>query len=445
VHPAPVVMENHADHTYWLGLGGTEVISDFRLAGQMLTRRLRGAREERLGLLPLPVEEIPGVSGEAVRQALRLGRDDVVALTVADEGKLAPLWGRSYADVLQPVLAAFPRLKVVVVGPPRTGGWQVLADRFEGRLFPVGRVEDPDPWYAAADLYLNSYPITSGTSVLEAAAAGLPVVTLRDFDDREGFGAVFQGESPGLTGVQHLVTNDDQLHARLRRLLRDPAVRTASGASARAAVLRTHAGPGWSTTLEGLYEQARSAPPADIDEYPRRVEAPRYGAVLLPLVAPTDRTRDVAEATAPLGEQVDATLAYDLFAASNRDAGSSLQVRIGQGWEDHPTWTRRLLALAQNHPRLSVSLPFVLGDDAAATRSVEVLTDLLALDGQTTDDCGEISLDAEPPTPSGPAITGELERTPEALDRLEAVLSSPCWDEPPAGIAIPSRQPVLVG
>ncbi len=440
----PVIHENHADHTYWLGLAGADVVCDYRASGQRISRELRGVRETRLALLPLPIEEPGEVPADEVRRRLGLGAQEVVALSVADEGKMAPLWGRGFVDLLSGVLSAHPRLKVVVVGPAPAGQWLALAQRFAGRVFPVGRVPDAAPFYAAADIYLSSYPVGSGTAVLEAAAAGLPVLTMQDLGDRHGHARIMQ-QSPGLAGVEHVVTNDDQYQARLRRLFRDPGARAASGAATRAAVLDGHRGPAWSSALEALYEQARTVPAADLDEYPARLEDPGYGAMLLPLAAPVDRTRDVTELTEPLGDLMDPALLFDLFAAGNRGAGPSLQVRIGRGWEADPSWTRRLLALARSHPRLSVSLPFVAGDDDAATRSVDVLTELLALDGRTTDDCGALSLDAEAPTPSGPAIAGELERTTEALDRLESVLASPCWDEPPAGPVAASRQPALVG
>ncbi len=440
----PVVYENHADHTYWLGLATADLVCDFRAAGQRVSTQRRGIADDRTVLLPLPVDAPAAVSGDGVRRALRLRPEDVLGLVVADPGKVAPLWGRGMADLLGPVLAGHPRLKVALVGVPAHGTWQALAERFPGRVFPVGRVDDPAPWYAAADVYLNSYPVVAGTSVLEAAAAGLPVLTLRDLDDREGLAAVYQGESPGLTDVQHLVTTDDQYSARLRRLIRDAAARHASGAAARDAVLAAHAGAGWTEALERLYARARSVSAADVDEY-ERVLHPAYGAMLLPLIAPVDRTPDVGEAVAPLADQMDVSLGLDLFAANNRDRGESLHVRVTSGWEDRPAGTRRLLGLARNHPRLSVSLPFVADDDAAATRSIAVLTEVLALDGATTEDCGDLNLDAEAPTTTGPALAGELALTGEELDAVEGLLASPCWDRPPSASGSPPARLQPIG
>jgi hypothetical protein len=92
----------------------------------------------------------------------------------------------------------------------------------------------------------------------------------------------------------------------------------------------------------------------------------------------------------------------------------------------------RLTALAKQHPMLSVSLPFVPGDDPRGTRSIRVLEPVLAANGNTLADCGDLSLDLRTPKVVGPAVNGELPVDPGALDLLELLLTSPYWDEMPA-------------
>jgi hypothetical protein len=181
-------------------------------------------------------------------------------------------------------------------------------------------------------------------------------------------------------------------------------------------VLAAHTGPGWAAALETLYAQARSMPAADLDEYPEPVEDLDHAQLLLPFMTGMQPTPDLIALAGPLGEALDDALLGDLFAVSNRDVSATVRVRVTPGWEEEPDGTRRLLALAARHPRLAVSLPFAAGDDAQGSRSVELVTRLLALNGNTTSD---------------PV-------TRAALDRLEKVVSSPLWqaatrDEPPAG------------
>jgi glycosyltransferase involved in cell wall biosynthesis len=435
-HRPPIVFENHADHTFWLGLGGADVVSDNRRRAQQMSLELRGVRPERLALLPLAVDEVVGsVATEQVRAQLGLRPEDVVGLSVASAFKMRPVWGRGFDSLVARALTEFPRLKVVLAGVAAEGPWAELAQRFRGRLLPLGAVPDPAPLYAAADIYLNSYPLPAGTSVLEAAISGLPVLSLLDLAAKDGNATVLQSCAPGLDGVRHAEVTEDDYLRHLRKLVRDDRLRSDRGSAARESVLAAHAGAGWLEQLEALYETARTAGGADLDEYSQ--PAPRdldYAAMVLSFAAPLDSTMELLAAAAPLGPQVNG-LAYDLFAVSARDAGRPLTVRISQGWEDHPEWTRRLLALAEAHPWLAVSLPFAAGDDVKGSRSVALLTSLLELNGSTLSDCGDISLDAEAPTAARVPAVGEVALTAGALDMVEEFLASPHW-RPSAPMAV---------
>jgi hypothetical protein len=435
----PIVYENHADFAFWLGLGCADVVSDFLDRGRQWSHELRGVPARRLGLLPLPVDQEPATTpATELRRALRLRPDDVVALSVASTAKMAPMWGQGFAGLLAQVLTAHPRLKVVLAGADAVGPWSDLIRRFPGRLFLLGTIGDPYSWYAAADIYLENYPLPAGTSVLEAALFGLPILTLRDLDARHGRGRLFQADSPGLAGGRHVVTTETDYVSHLRKLIRDPRLRAERGAAARNGVLAAHTGPGWAAALETLYAQARSMPAADLDEYPEPVEDLDHAQLLLPFMTGMQPTPDLIALAGPLGEALDDALLGDLFAVSNRDVSATVRVRVTPGWEEEPDGTRRLLALAARHPRLAVSLPFAAGDDAQGSRSVELVTRLLALNGNTTSDCGEVCLDGQPPRAGGHDPVHELPVTRAALDRLEKVVSSPLWqaatrDEPPAG------------
>lgn len=428
----PIVFDNHADHTFWLGLGCADVVADNRMRAQRMSAELRAVPPQRLALLPLPIDE-PGPSWttEEARARLGLRPDDVVGLSVASAFKMSPIWGAGFDSLVARALTDFPRLKVVLAGVGPQGPWGQLAQRFRGRLLPLGVVTDPGPLYAAADIYLNSYPLPAGTSVLEAAIAGLPVLSLTDLDERTGNATVLQSAAPGLDGVRHAERTEDDYLRHLRKLVRDGRLRAERGAAARTSVLAAHSGEGWSDRLEEVYSAARGVTAASPDDYPDLPGDSDYAAMVLSFAAPLDVTVDLLSAAVPLGPQVDG-LRHDLLAGSARDHGSSLSVRVGPGWEAQPQAARRLLGLARTHPRLAVSLPFAAGDDADGSRTVAVLTDLFELDGTTPTDCGDISVDAEAPTPDGPNIGGELALTAHALDELEALLSSPLWEPSPA-------------
>lgn len=436
----PVIFENHADHCFWLGLTSSEVVSHFRPFGERLSVDLRGVSPDRCAQLPLPVDALSSsVQGSGLRHNLGIRADAVVAVTVAATNKISALCGSPGMDrLLDAVLSRNAKLVVILVGTPPVGVWGRLAERFPGRLLPVGSVLDPAPYYAAADLYLESYPTRSGTSVLEAATLGLPVVALTDVPDDDLL-SVYQAPSASLLD-QPTATTPERFTRMVRDLVADPGLRARRGEEVRTAVTAAHGVEGWSSGLEALYAHARRSTAVAPDEAGEPVEDPRYGAAL---VAFGSGERAVSPppsaAVSVLRELADDGLVSDVFAVSHRDDGRPLTVRVAPGWEHERAWSSRLLALSAAHRRLSVSLPFVAGDDITGARSEAVLVSLLAGLGQTPDDCGDISVDTSEPTDASLRLAGELLLTDTALDGLERLLSSPGWGIPDRELASAAR------
>ena len=88
----PVIYENHADHAFWLGVGGADLVCDLALR-RSTRRRAAGLPDERIAILPMPVDAMPSTSGGALRRELGISAEAVVALTVSADWKVAASWG----------------------------------------------------------------------------------------------------------------------------------------------------------------------------------------------------------------------------------------------------------------------------------------------------------------------------------------------------------------
>jgi hypothetical protein len=380
-------------------------------------------------LLPLPVDPAEATKGRKfVRSRLGVRPEQVLALTVAGAKKMSPVWGEGFDDVLRRALTRTPDLAVALVGVPDQGPWRALKSAFPRRVFPLGMRGDTHDLQTAADLYLDSYPLSGGTALLEAAAAGLPVLSLEPTGE---YGYVYQADAPGLDPTGTVFSIEEEFLAAIDQLVADPELRVVRGEEVRGDVLARHAGPGWQDDLENLYRRAGEVPMADLDEYPVPVEALDYAATLVPFVQSQDVTPDPVQLCGPLGDQMDQTMQFDLFVTARRELGVSLSVRVSPGWEANPAWMMRLIALAMEHPRLSASLPFVAGDAGDGSLSLRALEPVLAANGATTADCDNLSLDAHAPVATGARVSDELALHAGSLDLLEALLTSPCWDELP--------------
>jgi hypothetical protein len=83
-----------------------------------------------------------------------------------------------------------------------------------------------------------------------------------------------------------------------------------------------------------------------------------------------------------------------------------------------------------------VSLPFTEDDDLQGSRTTTALVAMLAALGQTPEDCGDIHVETTAGRDAVPAVSDELPFSSEALDWLERLLASPCWEPLPAEVLV---------
>jgi glycosyltransferase involved in cell wall biosynthesis len=263
-HRPPVIFLDHADHAFWLGAGVSDVVVALRDTGRQLAQQRRGIEEGRSALLPIvltPSERT--LSRAEAKCALGLAEDSVVLLSIARGHKYQPIGGTTYAESIVPVLAQHERAVLLVVGPDHDREWAAASERVQGRVRAFGPREDTAVFYQAADIYLDSYPVVSTTSLLEAGSYGVPLLSrcLHTGDH-----SVLCADAPGLTGRLIRTRDPDEFHTVLSGLIEDEALRETIGEETRAKILEVHSAAAWQQALEGVYEQAASVPPVDVTD-----------------------------------------------------------------------------------------------------------------------------------------------------------------------------------
>jgi UDP-glucose:(heptosyl)LPS alpha-1,3-glucosyltransferase len=167
---------------------------------------------------------------EPVRRRLGLGAEEMLLLFVGHDYLRKGL--RTAVRAVERLLAQGARVRLAVVGGKPQGRPPRLTDAQRAAVTLVGTVDDPVPYYAAADAFvLPTFYDPCSLSVSEAAASGLPSVTTR-----------FNGAAELLTeGVDGFVLDDPAddaaLAEQLGRLL-DADLRRRMGAAARQLALR---------------------------------------------------------------------------------------------------------------------------------------------------------------------------------------------------------------
>ncbi|MBB5743370.1 hypothetical protein HD600_001867 [Microbacterium ginsengiterrae] len=244
----PVAVFNHADHLFLLAPTRATTIVDFRPVGQALSIRARGYLPQACFMLPLLVPD----DGNGTQASGASDDGQVVAVTVARPVKfqdtaLAP----TFAGIVAEALERHPNIVVRAVGPrPEEAPWPELQRRYPARVQAVGPVSDPMPYLRSADVYIDTFPFSSLTSLLEASSLSLPVLTL---DAHHGLRRAF--------GIADFVADDsdrpadlDGFLARLGDLVSGPEERRAGGERARRSYELMVPSDEWARNVRDLYE-----------------------------------------------------------------------------------------------------------------------------------------------------------------------------------------------
>ena len=169
---------------------------------------------------------------QQARRRLGLPADTLMALIVAHNFRLKGV--ATLLAAMRRLQTAGRDVRLVIVGGKHIDSWRRHVARLglSEQVVFAGRVDDPLPYYAAADCYVHpTYYDPCSLVVLEAAACGLPLITSR----YNGASEMFRD------GEDVLLVDDpadDAAMAGAMRTLLDDAARRRLGAAARATILQ---------------------------------------------------------------------------------------------------------------------------------------------------------------------------------------------------------------
>jgi len=257
----PVVYVDHADHVFWIGRDVTQLLFSMRDSGRALALTRRGLEPERCFVMPRPLRVAErAVERDEAKRRLGLPLDSVLVVTAADGSKYRPVGAPGFLDLVLPVVQRHPGVIFRAAGPAPEGDWAAAAEATGGRMQALGRLPDPSLLQQAADVYVDSYPFSSLTSLLEVGAFGTPVVTFRGHPDDC---AVLGADTRGLDAHMCAPATFTEFQLVMDHLVTDPRRRLELGDRTQRTIIHTHTGAGWRATVDELYVRAaelRSAP-----------------------------------------------------------------------------------------------------------------------------------------------------------------------------------------
>jgi|Deesub1362A_J573_1020465.scaffolds.fasta_scaffold00355_18 hypothetical protein len=240
----PVILFNHADHVFWLGVSIVDVVADYRLLGQRLTLTRRGIRNSRI--LPIPLLKANSrPSYEAARKQLGIESDTTMLLTIGTDYKYTPFAMYNFVDTVAKILHQNPKATLYAIGPRHLGQWAEASALVDGRIRAVGVQTNLELFYAAADIYLAGFPLAGLTALLDAGARGIPVIGL--YIQEAGWGGA---DDISLDKLDTHTSSLKEYTALVERMISEPALRHEKGAQIKKHIKSTHFPPGWNSFLE---------------------------------------------------------------------------------------------------------------------------------------------------------------------------------------------------
>lgn len=272
----PVLLLNHADHTFWVGATVADSVINLRRSGQEVTEKWRGV--DRHAYLPIPLPMPIGYDphlGRTIRAELGIPEQTTVFLTVGSHHKYITIGEVNFIDTACRLLKKVPDAYLIAVGPAADhADWQAARDVTGGRLLAVGPKHELAGYFAAADVYIEGFPFGSLTALLEAGLAGLPCVRAPIVCPPP-----FTSDGEALDHLPQPTDLDDYI-SQATVLATSPTYRRSQSKALKEAIERIHLGTDWQSFLDEI--KARLPAQHNIHQVSAPISPPLWEQYWLP-------------------------------------------------------------------------------------------------------------------------------------------------------------------
>lgn len=244
---APVVLLNHADHVFWLGSSVADKVASIRNSGLSICKDRRGIEENIV--LPIPIDDDIEFAGNDIelRKRLNIPEHDIIITSVATEYKFSNNGDVNIEWIIYYIMKLYNNVTILLVGPDgNSRRWKTIEGNCDGKVKALGIVKNIESIYSITDIYLDSFPIGSLTSALDAAIKGKPVV---GFFNKTA--PILSIDAPSL--IDYLHTDIDSYINELNLLITNQEYRFKKGKEMQKSVYEYHI-LNWKHYLQDLYK-----------------------------------------------------------------------------------------------------------------------------------------------------------------------------------------------
>jgi hypothetical protein len=229
-----------------------DVILDFRKSGQRISYAERNCSAMKM-LLPIPLADPLKRIGfnsmedrhrlrEKAREELEIPSNMRIALTIGGENKYKPALDLDFLQSVRMILNKNTSTIICAIGLPNSGRWGRFSSDNE-RFRPLGNVSDDLllNYLLASDIYLEGFPFSSLTAMLEAGICMLPIQ--RFYNEKA---PILSGDDVSLDVIiAPAKSMTEYVDGALQLLSFSKAELTDIGWRIRNSILRDHCGDSW--------------------------------------------------------------------------------------------------------------------------------------------------------------------------------------------------------
>lgn len=178
----PIILYNHADHIFWIGISITDLLIELSHDGKAFSLKNRG--DIISDVLSIPVNyHLENLNKEkAIKRINRELFGKKIIISMASPYKYNSFENYNFISTAKEIIDNNPNSYFFVIGPDKSKQieWEKVYKETGGKINAIGYKQRKEvfQYKAIADLYIDSFPFYSYTSMLEFAIYGIPILSL---------------------------------------------------------------------------------------------------------------------------------------------------------------------------------------------------------------------------------------------------------------------------
>ena len=244
----PIIFYNHADHMFWLDKSIIDKLATLREYADTLTIPKRNIKDSFMLGVPIESKNRQIIDKKIAKEKLNLDINKKLIVSAGGSHKYTPMFRKSFVNYLLNIIKENDNLQIIIIGPdPKEKLWKQAYKKSNGIIKTIGQVDYNNGYFDymnAADLVIDSWPMSGGTVMIDAISCNTPVLSLKNPI----------GQFDYLAKSQAYCKTEDELYEKTKLVLNNEDFRNNLVNEVKANLEQDHSVENWGKKLEKLIE-----------------------------------------------------------------------------------------------------------------------------------------------------------------------------------------------